>query len=72
MPDTPERPLELVSTSDMLDELKSRFDSLAFIGYRNSTHTKADYVCALKADLHEIYGFAAMLKSFAEDTPDAD
>lgn len=58
--------LEFVSTDDLLIELQKRFDSMFFIGYRNTSKTRDDYRCATNAPLHEILGLLEVAKNLAE------
>lgn len=61
-----EKPLEFVATTDLVDELKSRFDSLLFIGYKDTSTKRADYHVATNAALHEVIGLAQMAVNITE------
>jgi len=62
--------LELVSTESLLTEIKNRFDSMFFIGYKNTTTRRDDYQCATNASIHEIYGLLEMAKMIVSEKAD--
>jgi hypothetical protein len=68
----PNQPIEFVETSALLEELKKRFDSMFFIGYRNSTKTRDDYQCAATGPLHEALGLLHMAMNIVEEVHDGD
>lgn len=61
-----DQPLDFVTTAELLEELKKRFDSLLFIGYKDTSDKRSDYHVATNASLHEVIGLAATAVNIAE------
>jgi hypothetical protein len=62
-----EENLAFVATEDLLKELKTRYDQMLFIGYKNTTSKRTDYHCCCNAELHEVMGLASMAMRMAEE-----
>lgn len=65
-----DHPLAFISTEDLLKELKSRYDQMLFVGYKNSSLRRTDYHCATNAELHEVMGLANVAIRMAEASID--
>ena len=67
-----EQPLDFIPTEDLVSEIKRRYDSMFFIGYKRTTNKRSDYHCATNADPHEVIGLLEMAKDIARDIGASD
>ena len=58
-------PIDYLTTSELVTELRTRFDEMAFIGYRRKGN-EDNYVIRVKATVHGTYGLLEVLRNAAD------
>jgi lipid A disaccharide synthetase len=59
-------PIEYITTKELVDELKKRFDEMAFIGFAVKTSKEDGYSICIKSTMHGAFGLINVLAKAAE------
>jgi hypothetical protein len=58
-------PIDYLTTAELVAELRTRFEEMAFIGYRRNKN-EDNYVIRVKATVHGTYGLLEVLRNAAD------
>ena len=58
-------PIDYLTTTELINELRSRFEEMAFIGYCRKKN-EDNYVIRVKATVHGTYGLIDVLRNAAD------
>jgi hypothetical protein len=58
-------PIDYLTTPELINELRNRFDEMVFIGYRRK-NKEDNYVIRVKASVHGTYGLLEVLRNAAD------
>lgn len=59
-------PIEYMETSELVHELKKRFDEMMFIGFHAKSKSTDNYHIAIKSTLHGAFGMIEVLSRAAD------